>query len=219
MFPVIINTQGYKRLANLVWYQSYIKFSINAGFLIFAFESNKIFPRFFMLSNTKNPPLISMHCLWLYLQKILCMQVSQYTLYHCIKGLLIWYTFSCCLRSNEKVNDGWKLLDICFFCFAGLILDDCLELSCLLLVFHKCNSKNNEIHKKPILYECKLWLLIDKTIKQSLYRHLGPCLLFSWEACFACGTIFDLRLQDIIQDKSIYASCKYLKLHLHRRRA
>lgn len=100
------------------------------------------------------------------------------------------------------------MLDICFFCFAGLILEDCLELSCLLLVFHKCNSKNNEIHKKPILYECKLWLLIDKTIKQSLYRRLGLCLLFSWEACFACGTIFDLRLQDIMQDKSIYASCK-----------
>lgn len=128
-------------------------------------------------------------------------------------------TKQCWLRSNENVKDGWKLLDICFFCFAGLILGDCLELSCLLLVFHKCNSRNNEIHKKPILYECKLWLLIDKTIKQSLYRHLGLCLLFSWEACFACGTIFDLRLQDIIQDKSIYASCKYLKLHLHRRRA
>lgn len=101
-----------------------------------------------------------MHCLWLYLQKFLYMQVSQYTLYHCIKGLLIWYTFSCCLRSNEKVNDGWKLLDICF-CFAGLILDDCLELSCLLLVFHKCYSKNNEIHKNPycmnVNYDC--WLI------------------------------------------------------------
>lgn len=50
----------------------------------------------------------------------------------------------------------------CFFCFAGLILDDCLELSCLLLVFHKCNSKNNEIQKKPpycmnVNYDC--WLI------------------------------------------------------------
>lgn len=84
------------------------------------------------------------------------------------------------------------------FMFCWEILDDCLEMSCLLLAFHKCDSQNNEIHKKPILYECKLWLLIKKTIKPLLYRYLGPCLLFSWEACFACGTIFDLRLQDIM---------------------
>lgn len=62
--------------------------------------------------------------------------------------------------STEKINYGKKVLDI-WFCFAGLILDDCLEMSCLLLVFHKCDSKNNEIHKKPILYECKMWLLIE----------------------------------------------------------